>query len=117
MTNNIDFTTMKKWVPDYANLDSTNLFSGTTSATMVSDGFITIYLNVYNSSTDTDVSILINNKSVYRQQEANRSGGSTRVANIEAFFEVSAGDVVTYTLNSSTTRNAAQCNFIPGRWV
>lgn len=109
-SSNIDWTTMKHWVPDYANRSSVNLASSD-RASISQTGFAAIEVYAYNTSDLQEIDVYVNGSKVWMaQQEAAAPNGARSVHN--AFtIPVSAGDVIT----ASTGLQAV--NFIPGKWA
>ena len=110
----IDFTTLKRWSPDYANKSSTNLFSSSTSATMTGNGFIEYEINYYNTSSAPTLTLKINDKSV-QIAEGGKDLNNNLATTMSGMRQVSVGDVVT--LTKSGNKNYQRLYFIPGKWV
>lgn len=109
-SSNIDWTTMKHWVPDYANRSSVNLASSN-RARISQTGFATIEVYSFNVNGFQKIDVYVNGGKVWMGvQEAAAPNGARAVQN--AFtIPVSAGDVIT----ASTGLQAV--NFIPGKWA
>lgn len=109
-SSNIDWTTMKHWVPDYANRSSVNLASSN-RARISQTGFAAIEVYSFNVNGFQKIEVYVNGSKVWMGvQEAPAPNGARAVQN--AFtIPVSAGDVIT----ASTGLQAV--NFIPGKWA
>lgn len=109
-SSNIAWTTMKHWVPDYANRSSVNLASSN-RARISQTGFATIEVYSFNVTGFQKIDVYVNGGKVWMGvQEAAAPNGARAVQN--AFtIPVSAGDVIT----ASTGLQAV--NFIPGKWA
>lgn len=109
-SSNINWTTMKHWVPDYANRSSVNLASSN-RARISQTGFATIEVYSFNVTGFQKIDVYVNGSKVWMGvQEAAAPNGARAVQN--AFtIPVSAGDVIT----ASTGLQAV--NFIPGKWA
>lgn len=109
-SSNIDWTTMKHWVPDYANRSSVNLASSN-RARISQTGFAAIEVYSFNVNGFQKIDVYVNGGKVWMGvQEAAAPNGARAVQN--AFtIPVSAGDVIT----ASTGLQAV--NFIPGKWA
>lgn len=109
-SSNIDWTTMKHWVPDYANRSSANLASSN-RARISQTGFAAIEVYSFNVNGFQKIEVYVNGSKVWMGvQEAPAPNGARAVQN--AFtIPVSAGDVIT----ASTGLQAV--NFIPGKWA
>lgn len=108
---NIDFTTMKCWVPDYANRGSTSLLTGsgsTHSFTIQSNGFITYSLQRYGSGNYAQ--IYINNKLIVDEEALNNSAYGPN-----GILPVAAGDQIYCKYSTDTGNNFVY--FIPGKWA
>lgn len=104
--HNIDFTTLKKWVPDYENKGSSSLIvSDKTNFTSTIDGFITYRLGVYGNNT---AYIDINNKRVAEFSTTSDYGF------IDGMIPVSTGDEIELRCKTDTPVYAY---YIPGKWV
>lgn len=114
----VDFSTMKKWVPDYAQKSSTNIFSSGNSYTVTQDGFMQYALNAYRlgSSVAPTATIKINDEAIiiaesYRDYDNNMVTGASGV------LPVSNGDTISLTFTGGPTVNYKQGYFIPGKWA
>ena len=108
---NIDFTTMKKWVPDYANRGSTNLLTGsgsTHSFTIQENGFITYSLKIY--GVQNHAQIYINSKIIIDEEAVTSSAYGPN-----GVLPVSIGDEIYCVYSTDTGGNFVY--FIPGKWV
>ena len=109
---NVDFTSLLVWVPDYANMDST---SRGATWTVVSRGFVKLYSSDYRVGGVYDGEpFAINGKKVGRMstEAQSASGNGARMVTLSEIFPVAAGDQVVV-----IGANEAQIFFIPGRWV
>lgn len=111
---NIDLSTMKKWVPDYANQDSTRHSSGWVVA---ETGFVYAFLSRWHSNKFF-IDIKINGNPVATGYGEAKSATNAMIANTSGTFPVTAGDTVTFSYNgSSSITNGEGIFFIPGKWV
>ena len=108
----VDFTTMKKWVPDYANGQVSSF-----NTAMPDDGFVFAYYSAFSSTASIDIYISVNNVNVAHDYQENITSGGTRVASTSAFVPVAAGDTLTYSASSTVTNRATTVVFYPGKWV
>ena len=109
-SDKIDYTTLKRWVPDYANKSATNLASNNT-ATITETGFAYISIRGYSTSGSYEANISVNGQEIYYQIIEALSPTSARALYTGFTIPVAAGDVIT------ATRGLNAVNFIPGRWV
>lgn len=116
-SSKIDFTTMKRWLPDYSNATSI-LVSNKSSYTMDADGFISVGLYRYNAPTMTDVTIAvsINGKTVGYVGSGAVAANGAKVVSYTNMFPVLAGDVVTVNFSPDTIV-LSRIYFMPGRWA
>lgn len=106
--NNIDFTTLKKWIPDYASYQNISTMPTSDSPyTCPSDGFISFKMYKYGSGTTGEVYI---NGTMVAQVDAPSSGA----AGLSLVVPVASGDSVYFKRNLDTS---GWLHFIPGRWV
>ena len=98
---------MKKWIPDYANRDTTNIVTTTYTATQ--DGFINYKLGSYSGGDSHGV--YINGVRVY----AIETGAGNVFRTISDVFPITTGDTVSFSYNRDAGNNWAY--FMPGRWV
>lgn len=115
-SDKIDYTSLKRWVPDYTNESTTNLWGSSETATITNTGFI-YYAADYWSTQPKKLYIRINNK-IIDYADGLKDLNNNYVAVAAGTAPVSAGDVVkidrsdgAFNLNSKTLR------FIPGKWV
>lgn len=107
-SQNIDFATLKKWVPDYANRSNTNLIPNKeTTVTIQDTGFICFSIIRYSNGNHSAVSI---NGKQMMESPAAASGYGT----CTGVLPVTSGDIVTLEYNTDTPH---WFYFIPGRWV
>ena len=114
---NIDFTTMKRWLPDYSNSTSI-MVSSQKSYTMSADGFISLGLFRYAgaSAADARITVTINGKTVGYVGNGAIAANNAKQANYTNMFPVLAGDVVTVEFSSDVTA-LTSIYFIPGKWA
>lgn len=112
----IDFTTMKKWVPDYSNYGSTNLWASSSTTTITENGFVYAFINAYKTNANSQTNIKINGKIVAQSHAEARGPNNAVVCDCSGIFPVSAGDIVSYDVHSGNV-NSRDCYFIPGKWV
>lgn len=114
---NIDFTTMKRWLPDYSNASSI-LVSNKASYTMGADGFVNVGLYRYNSpeSTDVTISVAINGVTVGYVGSGAVAANGAKVGTYTGMFPVLAGDIVTVNFSPDTV-TLSRMYFIPGKWA
>ena len=107
-TGNIDFTTLKKWIPDYANRSNTNLIPNKeTTVTIQDTGFICFSIIRYSNGNHSAVSI--NGKQMMESPAASSGYGTCT-----GVLPVTSGDIVTLEYNTDTPH---YMYFIPGKWV
>lgn len=114
---NIDFTTMKRWLPDYSNATSI-LVSNKASYTMESDGFVNVGLYRYNdpASTDVTIAVVINNVTVGYIGSGAVAANGAKAGTYTGMFPVLAGDIVTVNFSPDTAA-LSRIYFIPGKWA
>lgn len=118
MSYKIDWATHKIWVPDYANQNTTNLFSSSTTTTATDNGWIYVYWEGYYNSNAVEAKITINGKTVsYMLSENTYGSGTARTGSITGMFPVIIGDVVKVQNVAVTGTNRKEALFIPGKWV
>lgn len=109
-SSNIDWTTMKHWVPDYAKRSSVNLASNN-RARISQTGFAAIEVYSFNVSGFQKIDVYVNGCKVWMGvQEAAAPNGARAVQNTFT-IPVSAGDVIT------ASTGLQEVNFIPGKWA
>lgn len=109
-SSNIDWTTMKHWVPDYAKRSSVNLASNN-RARISQTGFAAIEVYAFNVSGFQKIDVYVNGCKVWMGvQEAAAPNGARAVQNTFT-IPVSAGDVIT------ASTGLQEVNFIPGKWA
>ena len=105
---------LKRWIPDYANMDDTKHGTGWTAT---QDGFVYAFLTRWKSSRFF-IDIKINGKPVATGYGEAQSSTGALIANTSGTFPVAAGDTVTFNYNSSTVITDGEgIYFIPGRWI
>lgn len=113
----IDFTTMKRWVPDYENRDSTNLLANSFSATLSGDGFVFVFWEGFNNSNNPTAGARINGCRVAYALGENTNLSGTRTAAFSAFVPVMDGDTLEIFLSTGTETNRKEAYFVPGMWA
>lgn len=109
-SSKIDFTTMKRFMPDYAKKSNTNLVSNG-RATISETGFAYISIRGYSTTESYEANLYVNNKEInYCIMEATGPAGA-RALYTGFVIPVAKGDVIT------ASRGLDAVNFIPGRWV
>lgn len=116
MSYTIDFTTLKKWVPDYDNYGSTDLWASSSTTTIAENGFVYAFINCYKVNSNSEANIKINGKIVARSNAEARGPNNAVVCDCSGIFPVSAGDKVSYDVHSGSI-NSRDCYFIPGKWL
>ena len=111
---NIDFTTMKRWVPDYSNMSSTNLASQSDTFTIADTGFMQFKLNAW-SQSPVQLTLSINGKTIFDETFEPRTSNSLCQGTISGVIPVTNGDVVSFSKSGSWNNHEA--HFIPGKWV
>lgn len=110
-SNNIDYTTMKKWVPDYTNMDANSMLTGsgkTHTITISTTGFITYAIKRYGAGNKSR--LYINDRIVIEEEAVNNNAYGPN-----GVIPVSAGDEIYCVYNTDTSGNGIW--FIPGKWV
>ena len=115
--DNIDFTGMKRWVPDYSNGSTTNFMTSQSNVEVPGTGFVYIFWEGYKADNSVDVSIQINGFRRARVLGENTNSSGARTASLSAFLPVTAGDRVSISRNSGTSTNQYEGFFVPGKWV
>lgn len=118
MSHMIDFTTMKKWMPDYANAASI-FVNETHTYTMAADGFLALSLYQYGgpaSAQTNGPTVSVNGKFILKSISGARASNQATVSNLSTTIPVCANDVVNVTY-SSDVAGSTDIVFIPGRWV
>lgn len=116
MSQNIDWTNFKTWIPDYANQQATNKWaSSTTWTNNQGRGFVFVWLYSYNTTGPHEPVIWINGKQVHRAIMEAYPPNNARATGNSFVIPVADGDVINYTGAGSI--NVRQLYFIPGRWV
>lgn len=110
------FSGLKKWVPDYSQMESTNLWSSGNTATMTEDGFVACSASVYKSNANVTVEILVNGSVISKSAGEARNPNNAVMAPIWGLIPVTAGDVVSIDPNGASY-NYKTCYFIPGKLV
>lgn len=108
----IDYTSLKKWTPDYSQKSNLTLDSNG-KATISQNGWVIYHYFGYTINDSHTIEILVNDTLVFQQlQEARSTTGASAVYG-DTMFPVSTGDVITQT--GATQEHTAI--FIPGKWV
>lgn len=112
----IDYTTLKRWVPDYENAASI-FVNNTKTYTMANTGFLSLELFKYASSSAAYVELKVTIDGVVvagARSDASSTSGA-KVVTYNGMIPVSAGDVVQ--VEYSADANSSNIWFIPGKWV
>lgn len=107
-------STMKVFMPDYANQSSTNVFSSGTSYTASATGFIYVLYSSYSTAGAITNFIAVNSKAVMSGYQEAKAPSGAWVASASGTFPIAAGDVVTVGTGTVITKVGY---FVPGRWV
>lgn len=115
MSHKIDFTTLKKWIPDYANkqtLTSTQIRDYTATA----DGFLSLGLSKYsaNQSQSPTITIKINNVEIAKITSGATDRGGYPQVTYTGIFPIHNGERMT---NDTASDMQNHGFFIPGKWV
>ena len=108
-SSNIDFTTMKKWIPDYENKGSTNILSKTIN--VIADGWID-FQEIVRYSTSGDVFLKI---SVNEELIISVTGRKDSEAKFSGLVPVRSGDTVSVLYSSDW--GTPKAYFVPGKWA
>lgn len=114
--DNIDFTTLKKWVPDYANASSTNLWGDAPSATITDTGFVSCRIGIYKVNEAAQVEIAVSGVIVAKGYSESRAPGNGVPCATSAMVPVSSGDTISYDSHGGDLLYR-ECYFIPGKWM
>lgn len=117
MSSKLDFTTMKRWVPDYANRSNTNLWANSTTTTITDFGFVTCVVNSYKVNTNSRTYIYANGKEMAVDAAEARGPNSAVVSGASLVLPVSPGDVISCGMTDGGGYNIKNCYFMPGKWV
>ena len=99
---------MKKWVPDYSNMSSTNLISGNQMTVTISDtGFICVGLITYGNNDECSLSINGN-------KMMSGTAGTSGYGQASGVLPITSGDVITLDYDTDVPHFM---HFIPGKWV
>lgn len=114
-SQNIDFTTLKKWMPDYANkqaLTSAQIRDYTATA----DGFLSLGLSKYssNQSQSPTITIKIDNVEMAKITSGATDRGGYPQVTYTGTFPIHNGERMT---NDTSTDMTNHGYFIPGKWV
>lgn len=108
----IDYTSLKKWSPNYRQKSSLTLDSNG-KGTVTQTGWVVYHYFGYTINDSHTVKIFVNNTLVFQNlQEARSTTGASAVYG-DTMFHVSPGDVITQI--GATQEHTAI--FIPGKWV
>ncbi len=114
-SHNVDWETMKAFVPDYANMSTDNLITGGGILTVPGNGWVSLNLNAYTFS-QTEVIVKVNGKQIVDYiTEIKGSNGATPNA-VYGIIPVAKGDVIEISGNNPNW-NFRRGYFIPGKWV
>lgn len=113
----VDFSTMKRWIPDYAQKRSTNLLASGNSTTFTDTGFVYYDYVVYKQDgTSPHIDVRLNGY-IFDASDGMKDLNNNLAAQAEGVLPVASGDTlsVASTGGSLITRRGAY--FVPGRWV
>ena len=124
----IDFTTLKVWIPDYANEGADNLWypSGGTAIneiTVPETGFVRLYWTPWmhkqsGSHTTVNAAFRINGVDALYDYAEGVGDQNTIVSCVTGILAVKKGDKITRSTNAPANQQVnLGCKFIPGRWV
>lgn len=114
-SHNVDWETMKAFVPDYANMSTDNLITGGGILTVPGNGWVSLNLNAY-TFNQTEVIVKVNGKQIVDYiTEIKGSNGATPNA-VYGIIPVAKGDVIEISGNNPNW-NFRRGYFIPGKWV
>lgn len=119
MSSNIDFTTMKRWVPDYANSSDTVL-ANNNGYHITQTGWVRVHVYGYSSYGEFTIRIFVNSKLVWSNSTSGTAPNGARVVKGDVIIQVAAGDIVTATAQNAEDNQYSQavdCYQIPGKWV
>lgn len=111
-SDNVDWATFKKFVPDYSNKTTLSLNSSG-GATLSNTGWVSYYYYGYSAGREHEIWIKVNGVKVFDQLQEAPAPNSARAIQGNVMFPVSAGDVITQ--SGASAGKSAQ--FIPGKWV
>lgn len=109
----VDFTTMKKWVPDYANRGGTNILTGSGNAISITESGWIDFHEIYkysSSSGNAYLRVSVNDKEIIRLVSP-----TSRDIQYSGMLPVEAGDTVKVYYNLDAA--APRAYFIPGKWA
>ena len=113
-SQNIDFTTMKKWVPDYDN----KISIGTGNPyTAIETGWISFSTEAYSTGSDPVLEFRINGQKIAELRGASTNNNGIKIIDHSMVFEITSGDTFSYAWSYVTDFNFRQGYFIPGKWV
>ncbi len=111
----IDFTTMKRWMPNYSAGQS--LITGVDNTwTAPGNGFVFVEFTGFSSTGAFATYIRVNGCAVAGEFAEYSNPSGTYVSSLSAFVPVKTGDVITITTGAPNTRNAV-AYYTPGIWV
>lgn len=115
-TAKIDYTSLKTFIPDYANQSATNQWASSSTYTSTIRGFVYVYTYTYiTDGTNNITSISINGKQVALQTVEAAAANGAKVGTMAFVLPVAVGDIVAFTTNGII--NARSLYTVPGRWV
>ena len=112
---NVDWPTMKKWVPDYSNTSSTNIASNY-QATITQTGFAKVAVYGYNVGAVHKINVYANNQIIWAATQETAAPNGARAIQQTFVVPVSAGDII----KASSPDGGMQSltvNIIPGKFV
>lgn len=110
--DDVVWSTMKRWVPDYSNATSLSLNSSG-GVTLTETGWVTYHYYGYSTNKTHEIWIKVNNTKVFDQIQEATAPNTARALQGDVMFPVSTGDVITQS-GALAGRSAI---FIPGKWV
>lgn len=113
--NQIDYGTMKRWIPNYSAGQS--LITGVDNTwTAPGNGFVFVEFTGFSSTGAFATYIRVNGCAVAGEFAEYSNPSGTYVSSLSAFVPVKTGDVITITTGATNTRNAV-AYYTPGIWV
>lgn len=103
-------------MPDYSNVDSTNLWGSGKTTTITENGFVACNINGYKINSTSDINIQANGVIVARGSGEARNPNNAVQTFTSAVIPVSSGDVISCDFDGANI-NYKTCYFIPGKWV
>jgi len=115
--NQINYSTLKLWMPDYAQKGSTNLLSSDNSTTFTDTGFVYYECLVYkDDSTSPHIDVRLNGY-IFNAADGAKDLNNNLVAQVRGLVPVAAGDTLAVSYSSGSLVSKRNAFFVPGRWV